>query len=286
MVREVEASIPERDFLLDALREGLRLDGRGTFEQRPISLLISEDGDSVECSLGRTRVSAHVSATITRPRPDRPFEGLFQVSAEINPLASFVYETGRSSEDEVYLSRLLDKTLVRGGVIDREALCILAGQKVWSIRVDLHFLNDEGNMLDCASVAAIAALQNFRRPDITLVGEEITVHSFDERLPIPLTLHHLPICLTFAFFELPASYILLDPSRLEQQLSTGTMTLTLNAQREICVINKSGGMPSDVEEIMRVIRIGSRRVQEVDALIKEQISKKHPTLGLAAVQDR
>lgn len=64
------------------------------------------------------------------------------------------------------------------------------------------------------------------------------------------------------------------------------MTLTLNAQREICVINKAGGMPSDVEEIMRVVRIGSRRVQEVDALIKEQISKKHPALGLAAVQDR
>lgn len=41
------------------------------------------------------RVSAHISATIEKPKPDRPFEGLLQVSAEVNPLASFVYETGR-----------------------------------------------------------------------------------------------------------------------------------------------------------------------------------------------
>lgn len=49
--------------------------------------------------------------------------------------------------------------------------------QVWSIRVDLHFLNDEGNMLDCASIAAITALRHFRRPDVTVIGEDVTIVS-------------------------------------------------------------------------------------------------------------
>ena len=39
----------------------------------------------------------------------------------------------------------------------------------------MHFLDDEGNMLDCASIAAITALRHFRRPDVTVIGEEVTI---------------------------------------------------------------------------------------------------------------
>lgn len=287
MVREVQASIVEREFFIEAIKEGTRLDQRGVFEQRPLSLSVSEDGNSVDCSLGNTRVAAYVSATVTKPWPDRPFEGLFQVFSEINPLANFVYDSGRSSEDEIQISRMLDKSLSRSGVIDREALCILAGQLVWSIRLDLHFLNDEGNMLDCASIAAIAALQNFHRPDVSLVGEEITIHSLQERVPIPLTLHHTPICLTFAFFELESKpFVVLDPNYLEEQLSTGLMTLALNPQKEICVVNKSGGVPLSIDEIMKVVKIGTQKVKEVDKYVKNLLAKNSASIDLAAVQDR
>lgn len=30
-------------------------------------------------------------------------------------------------------------------------------------------------MLDCASIAAITALRHFRRPDVTVVGEDVTI---------------------------------------------------------------------------------------------------------------
>ncbi|KAA1093484.1 hypothetical protein PGTUg99_021809 [Puccinia graminis f. sp. tritici] len=288
MVREAQASIVEREFLLQALKEGTRIDQRALLEQRPVSLSFAEDGHSVDCSLGNTRVAAHVSASITKPWADRPFEGLFQISSEINPMANFIYDTGRSSENEIQISRMLDKSLSRSGVIDKEALCILAGQMVWSIRLDLHFLNDEGNLLDCASIAAIAALQTFQRPDVTLVGEEITIHSIQERVPVPLTLHHTPISLTYGFFELDShkSSVVLDPNYLEEQLSTGTITLALNPQKEICVVNKSGGVPLSIEEIMNVVKLGSQKVKQLDQLIKSLISNRNSPVDLTAVQDR
>lgn len=78
-------------------------------------------------------------------------------------------------------------------------------------------------MLDCASIAAMTALRHFRKPDATVVGEEVTIvrvsrftverrgteltpnsaagqHSTTERVPVPLAIHHSPTCLTFAFF--------------------------------------------------------------------------------------
>ncbi|CAH7669349.1 ribosomal protein S5 domain 2-type protein [Phakopsora pachyrhizi] len=285
MVRK-ECSTIEREFLISALQGGIRLDERQFLDQRSLSFSISEDGSSVDCLLGSTRVMAHVSATITKPRPDRPFEGLFQVFSEINPIASHDYETGRSSEEELEISRMLDKSLTRARVVDREALCILAGQKVWSIRVDLLFLNDEGNLLDCASIAAMTALRNFRRPDVTLEGEDITIHSTQERIPVNLMLHHFPICLTFALFELPKTCIILDPSLLEERICSGKMTLAINTQKEICVVNKSGGVPLEVDEIMRLVKIASVKVREIDELIRKTVEKESIKFNLSALQDR
>ena len=49
--------------------------------------------------------------------------------------------------------------------------------KVWQIRVDVHMLNHDGNLMDAASIAAITALCHFRRPDVSIQGEDVTVVS-------------------------------------------------------------------------------------------------------------
>jgi exosome complex component RRP45 len=80
--------------------------------------------------------------------------------------------------------------------------------------------------------------------------------------------------------------VVLDPSYLEEQLSTGTITLALNPQKDICVINKSGGVPLSIDEIMNVVKVGSQKVKDVDQLIKRLITKRGTGVDLTAVQDR
>lgn len=116
---------------------------------------------------------------------------------EANVVSQFL--SCRPGPSEVQLSRALEKAIRRSEVVDRESLCILAGQKVssmhtsvdrllflrsdelsaqvWQIRLDVHCLNDEGNLLDCASVACVAALRHFRKPEVTIEGTEVTVVS-------------------------------------------------------------------------------------------------------------
>jgi hypothetical protein len=76
------------------------------------------------------------------------------------------------------VSRLIEKAMRRSRALDTEGLCIVAGEKVWSIRVDIHFLDHDGNLVDAACIAAITALLHFRRPDVTVVGEDVTIVSW------------------------------------------------------------------------------------------------------------
>lgn len=55
MPREVEPPLLQRDFLLAALQEKLRVDGRGLLEGREAKLVFGRDLGVVECSLGKTR---------------------------------------------------------------------------------------------------------------------------------------------------------------------------------------------------------------------------------------
>ena len=51
------------------------------------------------------------------------------------------------------------------GVPANEACTVpdsLLCSQVWSLRVDLHVLDYCGNIIDCAAIAAIAALKHFR----------------------------------------------------------------------------------------------------------------------------
>lgn len=56
-------------------------------------------------------------------------------------------------------------------------VCARTCPKVWQIRVDVHMLNHDGNLMDAASIAAITALCHFRRPDVGIQGDEVTVVS-------------------------------------------------------------------------------------------------------------
>lgn len=54
MPREIEPPTVQKDFLIQALEEGKRLDGRIPLEQRPVKLEFGAELGSVECHLGKT----------------------------------------------------------------------------------------------------------------------------------------------------------------------------------------------------------------------------------------
>ncbi|KAG2232668.1 ribosomal protein S5 domain 2-type protein [Thamnidium elegans] len=272
MVREIEPSLNERAFVLEALKQGRRVDGREVYDVRPLSITLGSDYGHVEVHLGKTKVVAIVSAEVIRPYADKPTEGILIFNTEISPMAAPTFESGARSEEEVLISRIIEKSLRRSRAIDTEGLCIVAGEKVWQIRVDLHFLDHDGNLADCASIAAITALLHFRRPDVTVSGEDVTIHPIDQRNPVPLSIHHIPICVTFAFFD-NGELLVVDPNYLEGQVKEGDMTITMNSHKEICALSKAGGIPLEMDQVLRCSQIAIIKVTEVDELIKKVLEE-------------
>ncbi|KAH9955666.1 ribosomal protein S5 domain 2-like protein [Russula dissimulans] len=288
-MRPPSPSIPEKDLFFAALDQNVRLDGRQFLEARPHSLSFGAELGHVECSLGKTRVLVQVDTKMVRPEPQRPFEGVITIHCELSPMASTEYESGRQSDEEIALARMLDKTFRRSDAIDREALCIVAGERVWHLRLAVHALADSGGLLDCASLACAAALRHFRRPDVEVLGaRDVIVHAPDSRAPVPLALHHTPFCVTFAFYRASEAgsertsggavggatsspRVLLDPAGLEQRLAHGTLNLALTPQRELAVVHKAGGLPLAPEVLMGAVQVAARRAKELEAWLDVRV---------------
>ena len=180
------------------LNEGKRLDGRKVDEYRE---LVVEDGVSknsasaVRVRFGKTEVLAGVHLALAAPYPDSPDAGTFMTSAELHPMASQQFDIGRPGINAIELARVIDRGIRESGFIDMKKLCIKEGEKVWQVFVDIFAINDDGNLLDVAGLAAVIALGRARMPIYN--EKEDKVDGYDEKKGIPLEKDVLSFSMTF-----------------------------------------------------------------------------------------
>ena len=86
-------------------------------------------------------------------------------------------------------------------------------------------------------------------------------------------MHHTPFCLTFAYFPDPSTPPILDPNHLEQRLSAGLLSVALNAQKELCVVQKAGDVPLEPDEVLRIVDIAVGKAKELDRLVEERLKE-------------
>lgn len=126
----LEPSLTEIAFLKSALQASIRPDGRSFLQARPLSIRFDAELGWTEVTLGATRVVVSTHASLVAPRSDRPYEGFIDVRAEVQPMAGSQFERGRANDEEILFERGLDRAIRRSEVVDREALCVVAGYKV------------------------------------------------------------------------------------------------------------------------------------------------------------
>lgn len=300
MVKEHEISTNERLFIIESLKQGFRLDGRKFDELRePIITISKSEYGYVEVKLGKTQLAVRVSCEISKPFPDRPFEGIFVINSEVSPMASPFYESGKNSDDEVLISRLIEKAIRRSNALDLESLCIIAGEKVWNIRVDINFLNHDGGLIDASCIGVMTALQHFRKPDVSIKGTEITIHDFNQRQPVPLSVLHVPICVTYSFFnpgekeenikgDLNHEIAIMDATRKEETVRDGSLVITLNKNRELIQLSKNGGLPIDSTVLLNLMRqsleVTERLTEQIKHLLKTDDEERYKAMHMELLE--
>ncbi len=169
------------------IEKGKRLDDRGLLDTREIKIeqgVIEKAEGSARVFLGKTQVLVGVKVETGEPFPDTPNEGVLTVNAELVPVASPNFEPGPPDENSIELARVVDRGIRESKCIDNEKLCIEPGKKVFVVFVDVYILNHDGNLIDAAALAAMAALMNTKMPNFEIKDGELKIKQGYTPLPV------------------------------------------------------------------------------------------------------
>ncbi|MCR3883501.1 exosome complex protein Rrp42 [Methanotrichaceae archaeon M04Ac] len=242
-----------KDYLYHLVLKGERADGRRFDEYRDIVLetgLIRKADGSALVKLGKTQVMVGVKIQPGEPFSDTPNKGVIITNAELVPLASPSFEPGPPNEVGIELARVVDRGVRESGAIDLEALCITTGEKVWIIFIDVHILDDCGNLMDASSLGAIAALMTAKVP--------AAQYGLGEDYPLPVK--DVPVATTAVEF---GDAIIFDPDTDEESVADTKLTVITTADGSICGMQKSGPGSISQDAIHRIVDIACERAKEI-----------------------
>jgi len=223
------------NFIKKLISEEKRIDGRALDKFRDVSVekgIIKTAEGSARVKIGDTEVIAGVKLKVMTPYPDSPNEGSLMVDLELIPLANPEFESGPPREAAVEMSRVIDRGIRESKTIDTEKLCIEEGEAVWCVNIDIHTVNDAGNLLDAGALAALAALEDAKLLKYDLEGKKIIRESAG-----PLPVIHKPIAITIVKI---GNQLILDPTLEEWKALDSRITITTMENGDICALQKGG----------------------------------------------
>jgi exosome complex component RRP42 len=255
-----------RNSVTNLVNNGERVDGRGFDQYRDISLetgVISKAEGSARVKIGKTHIVIGAKPQIGAPFPDTPNVGVFMTNSELLPMAAPNFEPGPPDERSVELSRVTDRCIREGKVIDLEKLVIIPGEKVWMIFLDMHIIDYDGNLMDAAALGCMAALMTTKIPTATCEDDEVLI-DYENMQSLPI--NNKALNCTFAKI---GNEMVVDPSRQEEEIMTARLSVGIRlTDNSICSMQKGGERPLNLEEVENTIK----RAQE----ITKELSKYLP----------
>jgi len=261
--------------VVKAVVAGKRFDGRGLFDHRDIEVrfgVSNKAEGSVSVKIGKTEVVCGIKMGVAEPYTDHENEGTMMTSLELLPLSSPNFEYGQPTIESVETARIIDRGIRESGFIDFKKLCIKEGEKVWSIFIDIATINDDGNLIDAGSLAALLALRTARKPVYDAEKDKIEYGEFtDEKLP--LNVDKMPVTMTF--FKIDDS-LLVDPTRDEEDACEGRLTVEISKPGKEEIINamqKGGEAVLSAEDIEKIMTEATKIFKKLNSLVESEAEK-------------
>lgn len=246
-----------------------RFDGRKRFEFRDfeISYNVSNKAEgSARIKLGKTEVVVGIKLAPGEPYPDSLDKGNLMVSGDLLPLASPRFESGPPKFQAIELPRLVDRAVRESGIIDLSKLVIEEGKKVWTVFIDVYPINDDGNLIDAATLATMAALHKTMIPELNESG----FVDYDKKptKKFPVSDEILPV--SFSFYKL-GDEIFLDPTREEEEATDARISFGLslwNGQHMVNSCQKIGDATFTQEEVDKMMDLLPEKFDELSTKLK------------------
>lgn len=248
-----------KQHLLKTLSKNIRYDGRSFEQFRDISIEYGATKNaegSARVKIGDTEVIAGVKISVDKPFPDTADEGILMIGTELLPMSSPEFESGPPDIKSIEISRVVDRGIRESKAIDLKKLCITKGEKVWMISVDICSVNDSGNLMDTAALAAIAALKDAKFPEYN--GGIIDYKKLtDKRLP----LHKTPVEVTVIKI---GEHFLIDPTTEEEEMTDSRITVALSGDGNLSALQKGGDSTLSLEDVDLMIKLAEKKAKELE----------------------
>jgi exosome complex component RRP45 len=257
----------------------IRPDGRALSNARKTTITFEETWGVARVCVGNTQVLTTISSDVLEPSPDRGSEGLIKFNVSFPPMASPFFQAGAKTAQATEISRIIERCIKDTHCVDLETLCIIPKERVWALNVDIRVINYDGNIIDAATLATLAALMYYRRPEVSVTQEGVHIHSETEKNFVPLQLNCVPITTTFALFNHAATDtykkraithlpVVLDPGLLEDLCCDGMLTIASTPDQEILCINATGSQGYNTEFIIQNSELSVQRAIALNVMLK------------------
>jgi len=251
---------------------GKRFDGRGLLDIRnfEVEYGVSNMAEgSARVKMGKTEVIVGVKLSTGEPYADSPDSGNLMISGDFLPLASPRFESGPPKFNAIELPRLMDRMIRESGMIDLGKLAIKVGEKVWTLIIDVYPINDDGALIDAASIGCVAALKDAKFPGLT--GDNNVDYKNRTENKLPISEETLP--LNFTFYKLGDS-LLLNPTREEEEACDGKIMFGISKWNGKYMVNSCQKGLKTVftqEEILKIMDILPGKYDEVMKTLKKYL---------------
>ena len=250
-------TVENYDYVKELAAKGVRIDGRAAMDRRPIEIkngVINHSDGSAYVNLGGTKVLAGVKVLPGEPFPDRANEGGLIVNFEASELAN-KYPSDRIMYS-VEVGRVTDRGVRESHLIDFEKLVIEPGKKVLFVFIDIFALNNNGNLLDAANIAALSAL----------LSAKYLVEGAQEKTGLPLNKENLSISHTFIKV---GNTILFDQDSAEENVADARLSIGLS--HGINSLQKGGGGFFTPEEVDFCVQHAEALRPAIEDLLMKQV---------------
>lgn len=249
-----------KESITNLINNNKRDDGRKLDEYRDITIetnVISKAEGSARVKLGGSQVIVGIKAQIGEPFPDTPDLGVLMTNCEMLPMADPTFEPGPPGEDSIELARVVDRGIRESELVELDKLCVEEGKHVWILFIDLHIIDNCGNLFDAAELAIMAALKSTELPVATLVDDEVVL---DDEKTFPL-----PVCkdLALCTFVKIGNNLVLDPSLIEEEIADARLNVGVTDDGMICSMQKGGCETLSKDEILQCVNVAISKTKEL-----------------------
>eukprot|EP01134_Creolimax_fragrantissima_P001256 CFRG1256T1 len=251
-----------REYYRRFFKEEVRPDGRELLAVRATLVLKGVNRHAYGSSivrLGNTSVSCNIIGEYSTPLEEKPRDGYLVYTVQVSRTSSLSHSFTICNEKANALHALVNETVGRERYLPLEQLCVVEGEIVWSLYVELTVLEYDGSAESACLLALVAALQDVRLPTVE-VSEETGLPVPSSSRPISLEMSGVPLALCFSVFD---GQLIADLTAEEEEIMDSRICVVIDSLGNIGKIDKTGGVAVSESQLRILLATAKHRVGSV-----------------------